>query len=118
MYATQVEYPNGQKSVVKTGGGQIHPVVETRIFDLDSQVWRDGPDLPSGVSGGASVQFGDTFLIVSGIYDWDIYGYKYSRSIYKFVSDPEGWIKLPQTLSVGFYHFDAFLVSIDFIDCN
>ena len=45
-------------------------------------------------------------------------GFIYSKSIYKFETDPEGWIELPQKLSVGLAYFNAFLVPNDFIDCN
>ncbi len=102
--------------MVQTGGFFSN---KTKIFDLDIQVWRDGPDFPISLSGGASVQFGDTFLVVSDLKDFvSEIGIFYSKSIFKFVTEPEGWIKLPQKLSTGPYYFNAFLVPSDFIDCN
>jgi hypothetical protein len=92
---------------------------KTKIFDLDIQVRRDGPDLPIRMSRGASVQFGDTFLVVSSLETYESgIGYIYSKSIFKFVTEPEGWFELPQKLSVGSDYFNAFLVPKDFIDCN
>ena len=92
---------------------------KTKIFDLDIQVWRDGPDFPIGLSGGASVQFGDTFLVVSGLIEFvSEIGFIFSKSIFKFVTEPEGWIELPQKLIIRSDYFNAFLVPNDFIDCN
>ena len=93
---------------------------KTKIFDLDIQVRRDGPDLPIRMSRGASVQFGDTFLVVSSLIHFDSEtGFIFiSNSILKFVTEPEGWLELPQKLSIGSVYFNAFLVPNDFIDCN
>ena len=95
---------------------------KTKIFDLDIQVWRDGPDFPIRMWSGASVQFGDTFLVVSSLIDFDSEtGFIFiSNSIFKFITEPEGWLELPQKLSINNYsvYFNAFLVPNDFIDCN
>ena len=92
---------------------------KTKIFDLDIQVRRDGPDLPIRMSRGASVQFGDTFLVVSSLIEFvSEIGFIFSKSIFKFVTEPEGWIELPQKLIIRSDYFNAFLVPSDFIDCN
>ena len=117
-YAGLVTYPSGENAVVVAGGYYRSNSV---IFNLETETWRSGPDLPTRLGGGASVQFQDTFLVVSGRGDFDTETgmFVFSKSIFKFVTSPEeGWLELPQKLSEGFSNFDAILVPQDFIECN
>ena len=115
-HAGLVTYASGRSALVVAGGkprsgGFSNSSV---IFDLDTETWRTGPDLPIGLYGGASVQLDDTFLIVSGLGSES----GTSKSIFKFVTSPaEGWFELPKKLSEGWISFDAFLVPQDFMEC-
>ena len=117
-HAGMVTYPDGQAVVVVAGGFQISRSQvsnSTFIFDLNTQTWRKGPDLPMRLYGGASVQLQDTFLIVSGNQGMA----EYSWSIFKFVTSPEeGWLELPQRVPISGVYLDAILVPEDFIECN
>ncbi len=87
------------------GGNQ--PIQSTMIFSLTSGVWRSGPDLPSAMGRGGSVQYdGTTFLAVhaSGIYKYDV------------VNDV--WITLPQTMKTPRRDFAYALVPSDYVQCT
>ena len=101
-YAGLVTYPSGENAVV-AAGGFLGP--NSLIFNLETETWRSGPDLPTHLEGGASVQFQDTFLVVSGrgAFDTETGLFVFSKSIFKFVTSPEeSWLELPQKLSEGF----------------
>ena len=110
-YAGLVTYPSGENAVVVAGGDRGP---NSFIFDLDTETWRSGPDLPTHLARGASVQFQDSFLVVGGI---DLETTVPCDSIYKFVVSPEeGWLELPHKCRDG--PSDAILVPQDFIECN
>ena len=110
-YAGLVTYPSGQTAVVVAGGFSSS---KSFIFNLDTETWRRGPELPATLYGGASVQLQETFLVVSGVEG----GINLSKSIFKFVTSPEeGWIELPQQLWSGLTNCDAILVPQDFVEC-
>ena len=92
-------------------GGQNSKTSE--IFDLATQTWRYGPDLPvsNQLYWGASVPYGDTFLIIGG------YDYEYSDSILSFDPTLDSWVELPQKLTQGRNKFAAFLAPDDFVTC-
>ena len=110
-YAGLVTYPSGENAVVVAGGYYRSNSV---IFNLETETWRSGPDLPTRLGGGASVQLQDTFLVVTG--NDPETGFE-SEAIYKFVTSPEeGWLQLPHKCRT--VTSDAILVPQDFIECN
>ena len=112
-YAPQaglVTHLDGHQVVIVAGGQDTKT---SEIFDLAMQTWRYGPDLPVSeeLNWGASVQHGDTFLIIGG------YDNGYSDSILSFDATLESWVELPQKLTQGRSRFAAFLVPEDFVTC-
>lgn len=67
----------------------------TEILDLATLEWRVGPVLPGYIASSASIQYGDSFLLVGGEGDGNPDG----KSILEFNPDDEVWIireeKLP-----------------------
>ncbi len=89
------------KEVVVAGYGT------SEIFNFDSLMWRDGPDLPYGF-GYASVQLTDTFLLVGGYEDY------YSDKIYMFDEDH---YELSQTLWHPRLYAGAVVVPDEMVNC-
>ena len=103
---------NGHEIVVAGG-------VSTRsseIFDLDTNLWRWGPDLPVelDLQLAQALQFQDSFILIGG-YD---HGEGYQDTILKFNPDSYRWTKLPQKLRNARRYHAAFFVSNDYITCT
>ena len=106
--------PSGSQVYVVAGGSNYEGYpVSSEIFDLSSQTWSPGPDLPFPVLFATSVPFGDTFLVVGGIGDGE-----YLQSILEFDPVANDWIVRPERLSVGRDDRPAItVVDSDYIDC-
>ena len=109
-------FVNGHEIVV--AGGYI--TKETMIFDIDTNQWRDGPDIPIVASSltcinMAAVQYQGSFIIAGGI-DWGS-GILYAN-IFKFDPINYQWEVLPQSLSKARYFHSVLLVPNDFISCS
>ena len=72
-------------------------ISSVEILDLSSLSWRPGPPLPRAIRGAASVQFGDSFLVVGG-QDGD--GASLS-SVYEYNPVDEEWALRAEELSLG-----------------
>ncbi len=81
-----INSPENGLEVVLAGYGT------SEIFNVDSGVWREGPDLPN-LYLATSAQIGNTFVIVGG-YD----GFGFLDTIYSFDEVNYEWIELPQKL--------------------
>ena len=57
-------YPDGTKKIVVAGDSRDD--LSTFIMDVDTEIWLPGPPLPKSIYQGASVPFGESFLIVGG----------------------------------------------------
>ena len=108
-----VEYKNGTKKLIVTGGYQSDFLSSTEELDLDTLQWNAGTDLPEALDFGASVQFKDSFLAISGYS-----GFGFSNKIYEYNRDSGDWIKRNETLITGRDTFSAFLVPEEVTNCN
>ena len=91
--------------MVSGGDGEM----STEIFDIATNSWWYGPDLPHAVHGASSVQYEDTFILLGGELD---------HEILKFDNLNYVWISLPQRLQVADrYRSPIALVPDDFISC-
>jgi hypothetical protein len=102
---------NGQQEIVVVGGYGS----STEILNLSTLEWRNGPDLPVGISwdSGRSVPFGNSFLIVAGVQYVTIY----IEDIYLFDEDNYEWTTLPQKLQTPRSFFPAVLVPENYVQC-
>ena len=67
-------------------------------MDLETKTWRAGPTLPTHRCNSASVQFGDTFLLVSGQEGSNALS-EYYDNILQFDMDNEEWIVREELLA-------------------
>lgn len=90
-------FPNCGMVKNKKNGREIMMVSgnETRVLDLGTLSWRDGPPVPGGTQHGATVQVGDTFLLTGG------HGNDYAIDEHIWEYDPSGekWIERNETLA-------------------
>ena len=109
-------------------GGQIEPThapILVTIYDVQSDTWVrgrfiniwcfggfeifntkiSGENLPKSINYAASVEVGDTFLLIGGI------GKDISDTIYKY--DNGNWLEIPQKLSVARFYSTAIIVPTD-----
>ena len=97
-----VTFRNGTQMIVAAGGlGEQ----TTEFLLVYGDEWHFGPDLPHEIRFGASVQLGNTFLIVGG-YDGSIF----YDTIWTFDVEAEDWIELNQHLTTARDVTAAFLV--------
>ena len=66
VQAGLVKYSDGSEHIVVAGGRSVNNdyLAVTEIFDLQTQTWSVGDNLPVESIGGASVPFEDSFIIV------------------------------------------------------
>ena len=111
-----VKRPNGWLQVVIAGGLSAgnSDLASSEVYDIESQTWSTGPNLPSAWYVAASVPFGDTFLVVGG----DKFSGSSSNNIYEF--DPAGnsWITRQEKLSLARYDHTAFFVPDEVAQCH
>ena len=108
-----VTYPNGTQAIVIAGGNATK---SSEIWIIDSEEWIMGPDLPTAgakLEFGASVSYGNTFLIVGG-YITNVY----EDTIVSFNILTEDWEILPQRMKNGRRDFAAFMIPNSFIKCT
>lgn len=105
-----VQYPNGTRQLVVAGG--LHTSFSYGL-DLDTLQWTTLPLLPQPISLGASVPYGDSFLIVGGFIQGGA-----EKTVYTFDPQLEDWILLPQKLQIGREQTAAFLVPDTFFPNN
>ena len=115
-FAGLVTYPDRSRHIVAAGGYELDDTL-TYIYDLDLGIgmWRPGPDLP--FLNGASVPYGDTFLVVGG--EQNYFPYYDSDLISEFNPDPsaERWNLRPERLKSSKLYMTAFLVPDDYATC-
>ena len=110
--------PAGPELVV-TGGG--FNITTTEIYNFASNTWRYGPSLPHHITGPASVQFGDSFLVVGGEnyieiapQDWDAV---ILDTIYQYDTKTEEFVLRDESMSVKAYAMGAVMVTEDVVNC-
>ncbi len=88
----------------------------TEMFNLDSLKWRRGPSMYDVGQPGASIQYGDTFLVVGGKMD-DIYA-EGERTVYVFDPEDEEWVSTGKYFSdMETGYLSGILIPEDFIEC-
>ena len=95
-----VTYPNKTQAVVVAGGIDSN---DSEIWFLDETSFKSGPLLPQGMERGASVPFGNSFLIV-GAYEGG------TDEIYTYDVTSEEFVLLPQKLVTPRETLAAFMV--------
>ena len=105
---------DGTQEVVVAGGLPIPTSDTVEIFSFETGSWRSAENnLPSSNHDGASVPYGDTFLIVGG-YDT----FTEIDTILKYNPDEEFFETLPQHLLYGTARMAAMLVPDNYFDCS
>ena len=99
-----VTFTNGTKFIVATGGDTERTTEILNLDDEDPQ-WFFGPSLPYYIYNGASVQYGNTFLIVGG----DAPQGKLN-TLWMYDMDIGNWTLLDQTLEIPRAYTTAFFV--------
>ena len=110
-FTGRVVRADGEVEIVIIGGDKDS---SSQIFNLNSMSWRDGNDLDIELWSGASVPYGDTFLLVGGFSEP---ARREVDTIYKYdvVSDrifPIG------TLNMARRYHTAVFVPDNFVDCG
>lgn len=93
----------GTREIIVSGGG----IQQSEAFSLETLTWRYERDFPVSVSKPATVQTGDTFLVVGGV---DMETSESLDTIYRFEPDSRQWTLLPQRISVPRSQPTAFFV--------
>ena len=109
---------DGSRYIIVTGGSGGVELNSTEVLNLDDtqQGWVRGPDLPTTLYLGASVPFGDTFLIVGGR-DKIVHSMEMD-TIFQFDGESFNWIQREEKLVMPRYGFAAFLVPQQVARCS
>ena len=84
----------------------------TDIFDFSTNTWRSGPELPALLAFGATVPFGETFLVTGGETLASI-----EDTIYEYDGLNEAWILRQERLPIFRKDHSALIVSADYLGC-
>lgn len=106
-----VTFPDGSKNLVIAGGGGGDS--STTILNLDTLLYTPGPDLPTSIIYGSSIQFDDTLLIVGG-FDGES---TVLDTIYEFDTTNQLWIERPEKMKRSNYAMAALLVPDYYFQC-
>ena len=105
---------SGMQRVVATGGRNGD--VTTYLLDVaGTGLWLPGPDLPHEIYGGASVPFGDAFLVAGG-YGASTGGYL--DTVYAFDASADVWRLEDAALAEGRTMLAAFTVPETYVACH
>ena len=118
-FAGLVEYSDGRRKIIVTGGSSSDFLSSTEELDLQNpQTWVPGKmDLPEAWRQGTSVQFKNTFLAIGG-QRYDGSSYYYSDFIYEYDTNTDFWITRTERLVSERRHLAAFLVPDSVANCN
>ena len=113
---------NGLELIV-AGGDTQNGTKSTEIYNFETNEWRAGQDLPHQMEFPASVQFGDSFLLVGGTnyvrHEEDgNFDMIYLDTIYQWDSDTESFALRPEKMSVGVTAVGAVMVTEDVVSCD
>ena len=110
-----IKRPNGSLQMVVAGGLSSNSIdlSSSEIYDINSQTWSTGPNLPSAWYLSTSVPFGDTFLVVGGVSSGSR-----SDDIYEFDPVANTWKTRIEKMSLDRYDHAAFLVPDEIARCN
>lgn len=96
---------DGGSELVVAGGWDGSRLSTSAIFNFEINQWRDGPSLPHGTQAPTSLPYGDSFLVIGGRTETNVY----LDTIYQFKID--GWQLWDQRLQQG--RFDTVALYVD-----
>ena len=111
--AGKAKYPDGSEKIIVAGGVDAPGSSTSAVFDLNTQLWSPGPDLPYSLYSAASVQFGDTFLFIGGAGESD-----YTDTILQFDPATETFIQRTEKLGHKKIYTASFLVPDNYANCS
>ena len=108
---------SNQYSVIVVGGSDYGKLASVEILDEGTREWRNGPDLPYGITKAALVEDPTGGVILVGGTSDDA---KYLQTLFRLsdAGDDAKWIEMPQILKLGRYGHNAFLVPDDVATCS
>ncbi len=101
-----VRTSEGSEYVVVVGGYDSTSRYSTEILDLSTLEWSDGPYAPRSAYSMASVQYGDSFLLVGGYETGE-----YLDSVYLWDHSRQDFVLLAEGLVEGRQGVAAFTVA-------
>jgi hypothetical protein len=106
-----------QFSVIVVGGFNYTEMVSVEILDEGASEWRNGPDLPFGITEAALVEDPAGGIILVGGKSTDD---EYLQTLFRLSDAGEDakWIEMPQKLKIGRNGHNAFLVPSDVASCS
>ena len=118
-FAGLVQYDDGRKKIIVTGGQSSVDLSSTEELDIQDPgaQWVPGRPLPHKWREGASVQYKNTFLAMGGRWH-DGSAYHNSDFIYEYDTDTDSWITRTERLATERCHLAAFLVPDSIANCN
>ena len=108
---------SNQYSVIVVGGSGYGKLASVEILDEGASEWRNGTDLPFGISDAALVEDPTGGVILVGGNSKDN---KYLQTLFRLsnAGADAKWIEMPQKLKFGRYGHNAFLVPDDVASCS
>ena len=85
--------PDGSKQLVVAGGAP--DIDRSRILDVETRIWREGPQLPFPIQDAAVLQDENTFIILGGLNSIELS----MDTIVEFTPEDETWKVKDETLS-------------------
>ena len=114
VQAGLVTKSDGQKEII-VAGGQLPSSSDSFIFNLETQEWREGPNLPYPLYSAASVPYGDTVLFVGGARgDFT----NLTSTMMKYDQENEAFVILDEKMANARMLFSAFFVPDNYVNCN
>ncbi len=109
-----------QMSVIVVGGRASEEMISTEILDLETFEWRQGPDLPYGISCSVLVEEPSGSVILIGGQSQQGIARNVTADIFRLAHAGEGaeWELLPQKLQFARRFHRAFFVPDEIVDCS
>lgn len=107
-----VQYPDGSKGILVSGGlGRT----TSEFLDLQTLTWLPKADLPIDIMDGASVGYGDSFIIVGGYY---YSGFTDIDEIHYYNAELDVWEEMYQKLDYETSELTSFTVPDEYANCQ
>jgi hypothetical protein len=109
-----------QFSIIVVGGWNhrnFEKLESVEILDEGASEWRNGPDLPFGISHASLVEDPSGGVVLVGGNSFDN---RHLKTLFSLsdAGDDAKWIEMPQKLKIGRYDHTAFLVPDDVATCS
>jgi len=102
-------------SIVVAGGSNL--LSSVKVLDEGSNEWRQGPDLPFGIQGGAMVEDPEGGVILIGGQSPSNF---YLDNLFRLshVGDGASWKEMPQKLQFGRRYLTAIMIPDHIVNCT